>query len=356
MVMEKYLEKLKGLFKERPYLVSAIGFTLIGLILMGVIKFAIFFAVYTLLVIVIIALLGKLGVLKKVNLQRLIFPAKLGTIALVIFLIIGAGSDLNNSKETKSSSQETAKVQADVSKVSGKKLGKHHYEVVTDASRIAVISGVAHHTKYVYFDLDGGPSKVKVSKKGKFESEIELDKKTPKAGLRIYTNKQLNGKSLLVTVKSKYYTKEVAAIKAAKEASSRLKASESAAKRASEESSSLAASSSRAASESMSISSSIAASESAKAASESESLAVSASAAAASSSAEAAAQTQNTGVGTGGQRGDMDTDSAGVIVGNANSHIYHVPGQANYRMNSANAVYFNTEADAQAAGYRKALR
>ncbi|WP_462271136.1 sunset domain-containing protein [Ligilactobacillus agilis] len=356
--MEKYLEKLKGLFKERPYLVSAIGFTLIGLILMGVIKFAIFFAVYTLLVIVIIALLGKLGVLKKVNLQRLIFPAKLGTIALVIFLIIGAGSDLNNSKETKSSSQETAKVQADVGKVSGKKLGKHHYEVVTDASRIAVISGVAHHTKYVYFDLDGGPSKVKVSKKGKFESEIELDKKTPKAGLRIYTNKQLTGKSLLVTVKSKYYTKEVAAIKAAKEASSRLKASESAAKRASEESSSLAASSSRAASESMSmsISSSIAASESAKAASESESLAVSASAAAASSSAEAAAQTQNTGVGTGGQRGDMDTDSAGVIVGNANSHIYHVPGQANYRMNSANAVYFNTEADAQAAGYRKALR
>lgn len=344
--MEKYLEKLKGLFKERPYLVSVIGFILIGLILMSVIKIAIFFAVYTLLSTVIIALLGKLGGLKKVKIQRLIFPAKLGTIALVIFLIIGAGSDLNNSKETKSSSQETAQVQADVSKVSGKKLGNHHYEVVTDASRIAVISGIAHHTKYVYFDVDGGPSKVKVSKKGKFESEVELDKKTPKAGLRIYTNKQLTGKSLLVTVKSKYYAKEVVAIKEAKEASSRLKASESAAKRASEESSSLAASSSRAASESMSVSSSIAASES---------IAASASAAAASSSAAVAAQ--NTGVGNGGgQHGDMDTDSAGVIVGNANSHIYHVPGQANYRMNSANAVYFNTEADAQAAGYRKALR
>lgn len=55
--------------------------------------------------------------------------------------------------------------------------------------------------------------------------------------------------------------------------------------------------------------------------------------------------------------GDMNTADAnaqGVIVGNANSMIYHVPGQRGYRMNSSNAVYFNTEA--QAAGYRKAYR
>ncbi|MFD1441591.1 DNA/RNA non-specific endonuclease [Lacticaseibacillus hegangensis] len=57
-----------------------------------------------------------------------------------------------------------------------------------------------------------------------------------------------------------------------------------------------------------------------------------------------------------GARGDMNTASTGKIVGNRNSHIYHVPGQSGYRMNSSNAVYFATEQQAQAAGYRKALR
>lgn len=51
-----------------------------------------------------------------------------------------------------------------------------------------------------------------------------------------------------------------------------------------------------------------------------------------------------------------DANAQGVIVGNANSIIYHVPGQRGYRMNSSNAVYFNTEAEAQVAGYRKAYR
>lgn len=55
--------------------------------------------------------------------------------------------------------------------------------------------------------------------------------------------------------------------------------------------------------------------------------------------------------------GDLNiADAQGVIVGNANSMIYHVPGQRGYRMNSANAVYFNSEVEAQAAGYRKSLR
>lgn len=53
-------------------------------------------------------------------------------------------------------------------------------------------------------------------------------------------------------------------------------------------------------------------------------------------------------------RGDMNTASAGQIVGNRNSHIYHVPGQRGYNMNSSNAVYFQTEQDAINAGYRKA--
>lgn len=53
---------------------------------------------------------------------------------------------------------------------------------------------------------------------------------------------------------------------------------------------------------------------------------------------------------------DLDTAETGKIVGNVNSKIYHVPGQAGYHMNSANAVYFNSEQDAINAGYRKAKR
>jgi len=53
---------------------------------------------------------------------------------------------------------------------------------------------------------------------------------------------------------------------------------------------------------------------------------------------------------------NMSTTDSGQIVGNTNSHIYHVPGQKSYKMNSANAVYFNTEQDAINAGYRRSQR
>ena len=56
------------------------------------------------------------------------------------------------------------------------------------------------------------------------------------------------------------------------------------------------------------------------------------------------------------KQGDLDTNKAQKIVGNRNSKIYHTPDQAGYHMNSSNAVYFQTEAQAKAAGYRKALR
>lgn len=55
-------------------------------------------------------------------------------------------------------------------------------------------------------------------------------------------------------------------------------------------------------------------------------------------------------------QGDLNTATTGRIVGNARSKIYHVPGQAGYRMNSANAVYFDSEQEAIAAGYRRAKR
>ncbi|WP_461216039.1 sunset domain-containing protein [Lacticaseibacillus sp. GG6-2] len=81
-------------------------------------------------------------------------------------------------------------------------------------------------------------------------------------------------------------------------------------------------------------------------------------AAAASSQAASASQAASTATPPSAptNNGDMNTGNTGKIVGNVNSKIYHVPGQAGYRMNSANAVYFNTEAQAQAAGYRKSLR
>lgn len=42
------------------------------------------------------------------------------------------------------------------------------------------------------------------------------------------------------------------------------------------------------------------------------------------------------------------------IIGNKNSMIYHVPGSASYnKINPENRVYFDTEADAEKAGYRK---
>ncbi|KAF0493135.1 exopolysaccharide biosynthesis polyprenyl glycosylphosphotransferase [Pediococcus acidilactici] len=108
---------------------------------------------------------------------------------------------------------------------------------------------------------------------------------------------------------------------------------------------------------------SAAASEAAAACAESESKAAAASSkkAAAAQSRAAAQQSrqaarQQSAAQANDDEGDTYTGTAQDIIGNVNSHIYHVPGQAGYHMNSANAVHFHSEAEAQAAGYRKALR
>lgn len=44
------------------------------------------------------------------------------------------------------------------------------------------------------------------------------------------------------------------------------------------------------------------------------------------------------------------------VIGNKRSKIYHVASGENYHINSANAVYFSSEAAARRAGYRKSLR
>jgi len=44
----------------------------------------------------------------------------------------------------------------------------------------------------------------------------------------------------------------------------------------------------------------------------------------------------------------------GKIIGNKNSMIYHIPGGASYdRISEQNRIYFNSEQEAQNAGYRK---
>lgn len=115
-------------------------------------------------------------------------------------------------------------------------------------------------------------------------------------------------------------------------------------------------------SEASSISSSkVAAEEASKqaAAAEASRAAASSKAAADQAAAQAAANaaaTPTAGTSGSGVQGDVTTGQAGQIIGNSRSKIYHVPGQAGYHMSSANTVYFNSEQEAQAAGYRKALR
>ncbi|WP_318508936.1 thermonuclease family protein [Bacillus sp. T3] len=50
---------------------------------------------------------------------------------------------------------------------------------------------------------------------------------------------------------------------------------------------------------------------------------------------------------------ETNLDCKEKIKGNANSHIYHVPGGRYYEKTTDNIVWFCSEADAQSAGYRK---
>ena len=48
------------------------------------------------------------------------------------------------------------------------------------------------------------------------------------------------------------------------------------------------------------------------------------------------------------------SEAQGKIIGNKNSHIYHLPGDAFYdKISPENRIYFATEEEAQKAGYRK---
>ena len=80
---------------------------------------------------------------------------------------------------------------------------------------------------------------------------------------------------------------------------------------------------------------------------------------ASSASSATASQTQTSSANTSRQNnfsGDTDTAQTGQIVGNLRSKIYHVETGHNYQMAGKNVKYFSTEAEAQAAGFRKSQR
>jgi len=52
--------------------------------------------------------------------------------------------------------------------------------------------------------------------------------------------------------------------------------------------------------------------------------------------------------------GHMSPMLGGQIVGNKNTHVYHMPGDRGSMPSPQNRVYFRTVAQAQAAGYRAA--
>ncbi|KRL39155.1 hypothetical protein FD20_GL000203 [Liquorilactobacillus uvarum DSM 19971] len=197
-------------------------------------------------------------------------------------------------------------------------------------------------------------------KKGKhFKVQVQLDDSKKKINLKLTatSGNKHSSKKINIYNRSDSYLSAIASSKASSSAS--VAAEESASSSAEE--SSEAASSSLAAAESASAAQSSsaakaqneAAEQSSKAASAASSSSAAATSSAAAASSTAAAQANNSNS-NGGD--DLYTGTQGQIIGNSRSHIYHVPGQAGYHMNSANAVYFANEQDAQANGYRKALR
>ena len=56
------------------------------------------------------------------------------------------------------------------------------------------------------------------------------------------------------------------------------------------------------------------------------------------------------------QDGKVYTGNSNKIIGNARTRKYHVPGQAGYNMNSENAVYFDSEEEAQATWFVRSKR
>ncbi|WP_273705160.1 DNA/RNA non-specific endonuclease [Leuconostoc mesenteroides] len=237
---------------------------------------------------------------------------------------------------------------------------KHHKSSRLDYQVTPMYSGnelLPRQIRLSYIGYSNSGEKVKISLKS-YREEDGNDGATV-----VYLNNDSSNSIINYadgTAKNTLHKKaDLAAQKEAAEEASSAAASSSA--RASSEAVSSAKASSEAVSSAKASSeaeqSSIAAAQ--KAASEasvSQAAAASSQAAANSAAAASAAQAQAQAAQNQSAATQTYTGESQQIIGNSKSHIYHVPGQAGYYMNSSNAVYFNSEADAQAAGYRKSLR
>ncbi|MFC6181892.1 toxin Cry1Ac domain D-VI-related protein [Lactiplantibacillus daowaiensis] len=246
-------------------------------------------------------------------------------VALMSGTLVGCGTTTNTASST--SHAKTSKVAKQSSKVSNAKLdvdalftSDSHKKLISNLQKTDILA--------VRKEVNALPSSA--------TKTTLLD--NVKHALRLLPQQQAAEKSAAIAS-----SKKAAAISESKASSEKIANSESKAASISESQQAVAESNSKSASRAVAKSASIAASSSRKAASQ-------------VATSQKAAATNTTTATSKDSNGQIYTKNQGKIVGNVNSHIYHVPGQAGYHMNASNAVYFNTEAEAQAQGYRKSLR
>lgn len=288
---------------------------------------------------------------------------------VLAFIFIGASPTDDSSADRSSSSEQKTE---QTSSKKNKKAKKLHLELASDGKDYYVKGAGGKNNKSIFVlkgnvnkkatvTVSGVPSKniwegkdvKKIVKKGNFNIEVPIyaDEKTKEISLKIEA-KDSNNKRIIKYIDLRNSTQAYAKYKESKKIASSKAESESQAKESSKaESESLAAAESQSRADSESTAASIAVSQSEAAASSSK-VAASTAASQSRSNANAARSAQNNTNNTAGN----DVATGEKIIGDSRSHIYHMPGQATYHLNPANAVYFNSEAEAQANGYRRSKR
>lgn len=285
---------------------------------------------------------------------------------ILAFIFIGF-SPTNNDSADKATNSE-----AKTEKVASKKKTKKFSIKLLNSGKHYEVTGEGGKNKKLTFNLKGKSNKsatITVSgvpdgiwggkdikqkiQKGNFTIALPIyaDEKSEKITLKVEA-KDSSSYRIVKYIDIKNSTQAFAKYKESVKLASSKAESESTAKESSKaesESRAIAESQSRAESESTAASIAVSQSEAATASSKA---AASTAASQNRSNANVARSTQNSTTNTAGN----DVATGEKIIGDSRSHIYHMPGQATYHLNPANAVYFNSEAEAQAAGYRRSKR
>lgn len=288
-------------------------------------------------------------------------------VSLILTVVLIGASPTNNE-----SAHKTANSESKTEKVTKKKKAKKLSLKLLHSDKDYEVTGEGGKEKKATFNLKGKINKnatITVSgipdglwggkdikqkvKKGNFSIELPIyaDEKSKEISLKIEA-KDSNNYRIVKYIDLKNSTQAFAKYKESVKLASSKSESESKAKESSKaESESRATAESQSRADSESTAASIAVSQSEAAASSSKA-AASAAASQSRSNANAARSAQSSTNNTTGN----DVATGEKIIGDSRSHIYHMPGQATYHLNPANAVYFNSEAEAQAAGYRRSKR